>query len=658
MKKNQFIRILALLLISLLTLTMLPKEVSADDEEQPNEQEQWNSGVYHVGDFYGLLSEDYRIQINHDNDEHIVETGFDYVVLLVGQSSYGDSVFTEYIDYIYQKNNLGYGVNHDGMCLGLDADTESLSIRLFGRAWEVFSKEDIDLLTKTVRNSYQSNGYEGAISAFLSQAYEKVKGSGSLPLDTEKTYQSGFGTTTVSLTGGDSATMSIVNGQMLPSWYVTDPSSFVGFHNDENEPRLIDLANLLSPNEENEIKARLKQIRQETNQDVVIYTDVTSYGMDNELYAEDFYVYNGYGIGPEYDGLVLFINMDPENREMVSASYGLARTLFNDEMSNQLDDILYNHLINQEYYAAFTEWTDGVENLLKYGSVEIPTWYKAYLSGEDMEPYRQVKLINEVGGIGSADQRQIEKTIDELSKKYDTDIVVFLSDRAKSLSPKQGLYEDLPSDMDAEEERINRYLDIYWNACGYGFGEDHRGIIVGIFVDESSQYCIQVRAYGEGATGRAKTFTKDAEKRLESVTLTNLGAGNYSSNINRYLSFLSRYLRFGFVPHSWFTRGFWALLCAIGGWITGFFVTEGARKKNNVVKEAVEADANLVQRSFQVLGAQDVLLGVRVDRKYIAPKSDSDSSRSSSSSSSSHSTYSSHSTSSSGRVSSTSRRKF
>ncbi len=655
MKKNQFIRILAILLISILAFAMLPKEVLAD-EEQSDKQEQWNSGVYHVGDFCDLLSEDYLIQTNHDNDEHIVETGFDYVVLLVGQSSYGDSVFTEYLDYIYQKNSLGYGMNRDGICLGLDVDTESLSIRLFGRAWEVFSKEDIDLLTKTVRDSYQSNGYEGAISAFLSQAYEKVKGSGSLPLDTEKTYQAAFGTTTVSLTNEDSATLAMLDGQLLPSWYVLDPSTFTDFHNDENEPRLIDLANLLSPNEENEIKARLKQIRQETNQDVVIYTDVTSYGMDNELFAMDFYVYKGYGIGEGFDGLVLFINMDPDNREMVSASFGLTRTVFTEEMSSKLDDILYEHLVEKDYYGAFTKWTDGVENLLKYGSVEVPEWYKAFVAGEDMEPYRQVKLINEVGGIGSADQRRIEKTIDELSKKYDTDIVVFLSDRAESLSPKQGLYEDFPSDMDAEEERINRYLDIYWNACGYGFGEDHRGIIVGIFVDESSQYCIQVRAYGEGATGRAKTFTKDAEKRLESVTLTNLGAGNYGENINRYLSFLGRYLRFGFVPHSWFTRGFWALLCAIGGWITGFFVTEGAKKKNNVVREAVEADANLVQKSFQVHGAQDILLGVRVDRKYIEPSSDSGSSRSSSSSS--HSTYSSHSSSSSGRSSSTSRRKF
>ena len=658
MKKNRMKRILALLLVCLLALFMLPTAALADDEEQSEVQKQWRSDLYHVGDFYDVLAEDRLIAINHENDEYIVETMFDYVVLIVGQSSYGDSVLTDYTDEIYRKNELGYGVNHDGICLCLDGDRVNLTVRLYGRAWEIFSKEDVDQLISAVRQGYRDAGYEGAVSAFLSGAHEKVKASESVPTNGTKSYVASFDTTYVSLNGSEPATLQIVDGQVLPSWYVTDPSTFVDFHNDENEPRLIDLADLLTPAEETKIKAKLANIRKETNQDVVIYTDITSYGMDNELFAMDFYVYKGYGVGSEFDGLVLFINMDPDNREMVSASFGLTRTLFTQTMSSRLDDILYDHLVNKDYYGAFDEWTDGVDNLLKYGSVDIPDWYKAYRSGEDMSAYRSTKLFDDIDGIRDADAERIEKEIARLAEKYDTDIVVYLSDEAYSLKPSQGLYEDYPSDMDPGEERINHYLDTFWEACGYGFGEDHRGILIGIFVDESSSYKIQVRGYGNATgTSRAKKLSKNAEERLESVTLLNLGSGDYDYNVNRYLSFLGKFLRYGFVPHSTGTRIFWAILCAIGGLIVASTTTSRAKAKNRTVKEAVAADANLVQRSFQIMGGLDTLLGVRVERKYIEPR-ESSSSSTRSSSGSSHSSYSSHSSSSSGRSSSTSRRKF
>lgn len=659
MKKNQMKHILALLLVCLLAMFTLPMAALADDEDQSEEQKPWRSDLYHVGDFYGVLAEDYLIELNHENDEYIVETMFDYVVLIAGQSSYDDAVLTDYADEIYRKNKLGYGVNYDGICLCLDGDRENLTIRLYGRAWEIFVKENVDQLVAAVRQGYRDSGYEGAVSAFLSGAHEIVKSSESVPANETKSYLASFDTTFVSLKGSEPATLQIVDGQALPSWYVTDPSAFVDFHNDENEPRLIDLAGLLTPAEETEIKARLADIREETNQDVVIYTDVTSYGMDNEEFTKDFYVYKGYGIGPEFDGLVLFINMDPDNREMVSASFGLTRTVFNDSMSSRLDDILYDHLVNKDYYGAFSEWADGVENLLKYGSVDIPDWYRAYRSGENMEAYRSDKLFDDIDGIRDADAERIEKEIARLAEKYDTDIVVYLSDKAYSLKPSQGLYEDYPSDMDPGEERVNRYLDTFWEACGYGFGEDHSGILIGIFVDESSMYNIQVRGYGKATgTSRAKTISKNAEKQLESVTLLNLGSGDYDYNVNRYLSFLGRFLRFGFVPHSWGTRIFWLILCSIGGLIVASVTTSRAKAKNRTVKETLSLDAFLVQRSFQVRDKLDTLLGVRVERKYIEPRESSSSSSRSSSGSSSRSTYSSHSTSSSGRVSSTSRRKF
>ena len=647
---KRILRTLAVLLVSILVLVSLPFAARAEEEE---EQKTWNSKLFHIGDFCGVMSEDFCTQMNHENDMHIVDAEFDFVVLAVGYNSYGDTEFTEYLDEIYKKNDLGYGINSDGLCLGLDVDRGKLAIRMYGRAIEILSKDEMDQLYNTVREGFREGGYERAVSAFCDEAYEMVKAKGTHPADGYQAYEKTFVTSSVSLDGTELGTLSIVDGQVLPSWYVTDPENFVDFHNDENETRLIDLADLLTPQEEAEIKARLAKIRKETDQDIVIYTDTTSYGMDNERYEMDFYVYNGYGVGPEFDGLMLFINMDPENREMVSTAFGKTREVFTAYSSNKLDDILYEHLVVQDYFGAFCGWTEGVEILLKYGVVDPPEWYMAYVSGENMEARSQVKLVNEVGGILDSDTERLLKEIKRLSEKYDTDIVVYLGDRAQELRRSAGALGE-----ETEEERINFYLDTFWKACGYGFGEDHRGILLGIFLDESSMYKIQVRSYGEGATGRAKTMTEDAEKQLESVTLLNLGSGNYYYNVNRYLSFLSRYLRWGFVPHSWGTRFFWIVLCSIGGLITGSAMTSAAKAKNRIVMEATQADSYMVSNSFRIRRSANNLTGTREERRYIPPPSSSDSGSRSSSSSSHSSSYSSSSSSSSGRSGSSSRRSF
>lgn len=667
----------AVLLMLVLTVFFVRTPVLAEDSEA------WNSGVYHIGDFSGALSQEYKLQINEENDGYIVSTQFDYVVMIASQDSYKDYPLHEYVDAIYIKNSLGYGPNHDGIALGLDYDHETVVVRLFGRGAEIFTRSDVDSLIDSVRSGYASGGYEGAVSAFCDQAHERVNLSGSLTASSGETAALTFDTQAVPLSGteagtidlgsgngqsetagsqetsgnegvsysqGTSGSQSSVTEQGLPDWYVTDPSTFTDFHNDENEPRLVDLADLLSPQEEILIETRLDRIRQETQQDVVIYTDTTSYGLDNELFEMDFYVYKGYGVGPNFDGLCLFINMDPDNREMVSTAFGKTRDVFTEYSSNQLDDILYDHLTVQDYYGAFDQWMDGVESLLKYGSVHTPEWFRAYSSGQSMESYRETKLVNEIGeGINSSDERKILTTIQELSEKYDTDIVVYLASHYYPL----GEIKDV--DDNDKTPVVDSYLDLFWKACGYGRGEDKRGILIGIFPNDNSLYSIQVRTYGNNPAGKAKTMSKEAEEQLESATLLNLGSGNYGYNINRYLDFLGRYLRSGRVPHSWFVRGFWAILCALGGLITGSLTTSAAKKKNNVVREATRADANLVNDSFKVNGKQDVFLGSRIDRRY-SPRSQDTGTRSSSSSS--RSTYSSHSTSSSGRSGSSSRRKF
>lgn len=611
-------------------------------------EELWNSGVKHIGDFYGVLDEEFKNSMNAENKSRIPESEFDYVVMIAGPDNYGDHPLDEYVEAIYRQNKLGYGVNEDGILLGIDASTESLVIRLFGRGAEIFSRDDVDGLIEAVRTAYQWGGYEGAVQAFLDGAYQQVIRAGLPRAESQKSYTCDFKTAVVSLKGRERGTNPIINGVVMPAWYVADPNSFVDFHNDPSEPRVIDLADLFTPEEETQIAGWLRELREESQQDVVVYTDTTSYGLDNELYEMDFYVYNGYGVGPDFDGLMIFVNMDPDHREVVMTAFGKTREVFTEYTSNQLRDIMLSYMSEKEYFKAFDYGLYGVGNLLKYGAVYAADWWVDYLEGADMARYSREKLVNMVGGISPEDEAEIIEKIQSLSEQYDTDIVVYLNDYADDLSA-QGTGSD--------EERINAHLDTFWQVRGYGAGEDKHGILLGIFTEERASVKIQVRAYGEGAVGpKAKSLDSEAEKKLESLTLLNLGSGDYQYNVNRYLKFLGAYMKIGRVPYSRFVKAFWAALCAVGGLMTGFFTTARAKAKNNVVQEATRADEYLLAGSLRLISESDNFIATRVERRYSPESSDSDDdSRSGSSGSSS---YSSSSSSSSGREGSTSRWGF
>lgn len=69
-------------------------------------------------------------------------------------------------------------------------------------------------------------------------------------------------------------------------------------------PRLVDRADLLSELEEEELEARLDEISERQQADVVVVTVNSLDGKSAQDYADDFYDYNGYGIGTDKSGWI------------------------------------------------------------------------------------------------------------------------------------------------------------------------------------------------------------------------------------------------------------------------------------------------------------------------------------------------------------------
>ena len=101
----------------------------------------------------------------------------------------------------------------------------------------------------------------------------------------------------------------------LPDWYPDNVYNFEDFYG-ENLKHVVDDADILTDSEEAELTRMIADVIERTGYDLVIYTDVTNYGLgpEDEKCAIDFYRFNGYGLGPEQSGLIIYVNMDKRDR--------------------------------------------------------------------------------------------------------------------------------------------------------------------------------------------------------------------------------------------------------------------------------------------------------------------------------------------------------
>lgn len=82
----------------------------------------------------------------------------------------------------------------------------------------------------------------------------------------------------------------------------------VSIPQERQEDRLVDLAGVIEDEKESKLKSKLDSISEEWNCDVAIVFVESLQGKDVTAYADDFYDYNGYGMGTDDSGILLLIS--------------------------------------------------------------------------------------------------------------------------------------------------------------------------------------------------------------------------------------------------------------------------------------------------------------------------------------------------------------
>ena len=206
--------------------------------------------------------------------------------------------------------------------------------------------------------------------------------------------------------------------EQVPAWWPESLEDFV-FFLDETAPRLVDKADVFTPEEEGRILAAIETAADGSGKDFVIYTDVTDYGMGIDVCAADFYDFSGYGRGTEREGICLFLNMDPKARGgWVVCTGSDMMSLYTETVANDMDDVLYFYLKKGEYEGAVTRWLHMGERLCRKGAPFAPNWYPDR-GTEDAETsvLAALPVEDEYGALSEAEKDELEAKARELSEK-------------------------------------------------------------------------------------------------------------------------------------------------------------------------------------------------------------------------------------------------
>lgn len=114
---------------------------------------------------------------------------------------------------------------------------------------------------------------------------------------------------------------------------------------------VVDQADSFSAAEAAELQASAAALGAQYNMDLVIVTTNDAEGKTARAYADDYFDYNGYGVGADRDGILFLIDFD--NREAyISTSGSGIRYLTDARIESILDDVFAGGMSDENYYGA------------------------------------------------------------------------------------------------------------------------------------------------------------------------------------------------------------------------------------------------------------------------------------------------------------------
>ncbi len=129
---------------------------------------------------------------------------------------------------------------------------------------------------------------------------------------------------------------------------------------------VVDDANLLSSEEEQQLREDLASFKEQYNMDAVIVTSNDLGGKSQMDYADDYFDYNGYA----EDGILLLISMEERDWRLSTTGYGI--TVFTDAGLDYISEEVLAYLSEGEYALGFNVFADLCDEFIRQAEAGTP----------------------------------------------------------------------------------------------------------------------------------------------------------------------------------------------------------------------------------------------------------------------------------------------
>ena len=120
-------------------------------------------------------------------------------------------------------------------------------------------------------------------------------------------------------------------------------------------PLVVDLANVLSPADENKLVQKAAEIGARYNMDLVIVTTNDTGGKSAMDFADDYFDYNGYGVGEAREGVLFLIDFANRQTWISTSGNKTIEALTDAKIENILDAIYAGNKMSSGDYAGAAE---------------------------------------------------------------------------------------------------------------------------------------------------------------------------------------------------------------------------------------------------------------------------------------------------------------
>ncbi len=134
--------------------------------------------------------------------------------------------------------------------------------------------------------------------------------------------------------------------------------------------RVNDQADLLTTSEEESLRQNIQNIADQYQFDVVIYLTTENIQSTVTAAADDYYDYNGFGYGENYDGILFYVNMTSREYWISTTGYGMIA--FTDYGTDLIGEACAYSLSNGDYAGAMNSFVGLTSEFLIEANEQMP----------------------------------------------------------------------------------------------------------------------------------------------------------------------------------------------------------------------------------------------------------------------------------------------